>query len=205
MQNPLRLVRVCAPLVLAMFLAAPFAQAQIVSIQNPTSCGPSSQCLNGNPYGLSGILNGSTTLTIPPNGTPGWLVTNNTGSTITTITLVYSGSLASNAQMNCQANGAFAGGNWTCTVNGFPNGTNKPGSGPITITWTAAPGQGIASGATFDLNTASFAAAGQDTGTLSGPTSTPEPRALTLLLAGLVLGGVGFAFRRRLGFGAKSA
>ena len=206
MHSLLRVAKVCVPLLLALFLAAPLADAQNVSTQNATACGPSSQCVGTTPYSLADILNGSEVLTIPPNGSPGWLVVNDTGSALTSLKLIFNGTFASNAQLNCQSNGAFAGGDWTCTVNGTSNGIKSPGD-TDTITWTFVKGNGIASGEDFDITTSSFAAAGQDTGCLSGtgsciPTRTPEPSALTLLLAGLVLGGIGFGFRRRLGFGA---
>ena len=167
------------------------------------------------PYLLTDIENGSEVLTIPnTSSTPSWYVENNTGSTVTSISLVFDGSLASNGNLQCNFGGGESG---TCTVDGVTNGLNNPipsGDFPATITFS---GLNIANDTFFEINTASFAAAGQDYGCLAGtgvapgsssgtttctPVSTPEPSALSLLaLAGLFFGAA-IGFRQLVGFRA---
>jgi hypothetical protein len=192
-------------------LVAPFAVADIISIDGSetqtSQCGSGSVvCLSGtNPFLLSDVLNGSTPLVIPPNGTPHFLVKDDLPGVQSSLTLVFSGSLASNANIQCQVTGwpSTQGSNTfqspfgtnNCTVNGS-TGTGPNGVTPDTIIWTEGSGgtAGLSQGELFDVRTASFAHAGQDFGHLTG--AVPEPSGVSLL-ALIVIGVVG-SLRRKV-------
>jgi hypothetical protein len=169
---------------------ANYAAADIVAIdgsQTSTSncgSGPSGVvCLGGtSPFLLSQVLDGATPLVIGANDTPSFLVKNDLGS-LTSLTLVFTGSLASNANIQCQVSGWSASqtpfAQNTCTVDGLvgtgPNGLTTP----QTIVWSEGAGDvGLSNGELFDVRTASFAHAGQDFGQLSG---VPEPAGVSLI------------------------
>jgi hypothetical protein len=184
------------------------AAADIISISQAQTCaGHPTLCDNGHAYSLLSILNGTTHLMIADSQTPEWVVVNDTGAKVTSLTLYLSGSLASNADMTCQVNGfnPFD----TCSVNGFSDGAGHhqgtdthPAVLPANFTWTqGATGTGLATGAYFDIKTSSFAHAGQDNGCVNGvsgctTTTVPEPSSVMLLLPGLI--GVAGAARFRL-------
>ena len=215
--------RLLAITVVALSLAfglTPQASAAIIGLANATSCNGSPPggtiCSNGsgglegsggNPFTLTGLESGSTVLqsVIGSQTSPVYEIVNNTGSTVTTITLTFTGSLASNQFLNCQTNGGFA--QASCTVTPAPSGaagcssgdsnpsnTNNNPCDPVTVTFS---GLNIAPGQTFDLTFASFG--NGDTGSVTG-TGVPEfSRILTLLLTGLVgLSLFGF-LQKRLG------
>lgn len=209
-------------LFLATFLVASTASAQIIQLannQNNCAANGNPACFNyatDTPYSLTDILNGSEVLTIPnTSSTPSWFVKNDTGGTVMSISLIFDGNLASNANLQCNFGGGVSG---TCYVDGVRNGLNNPipsGDLPATIDFT---GINIGAGSNFEINTASFAAAGQDYGCLAGvgvapgsssgrttctPTSMAEPGVLTLLFPGLIVAGVSIGLRRRLGFGRR--
>jgi hypothetical protein len=187
-----------------------FAAADIVAIDgsqtNTSSCGSGSNvCLSGdNPFFLSDVLNGSTPLVIPPNGTPNFLVEDDLNGTQTSLTLVFTGSLASNASISCQVSGWSATttpfDQSTCTVDG-DKGTGPEGlTTPQTIVWTEGPGDvGLSKGEIFDVRTASFAHAGQDFGKLSGVPEPSNVAGYTLLVFGMA----GF-LRRQFGSAASN-
>jgi hypothetical protein len=214
-----RFLRLFVPLLFAVVMATSLADAQIVQLannQNGCAANGNPACFNyatNTPYLLTDILNGSEVLTIPnSSSTPSWFVQNNTSGAVTSLTLIFDGSLASNANLQCNFGGGESG---ACTVDGVANGINQiPSSDlPATITFS---GLDIAAGTDFEINTASFAASGQDYGCLAGvatapgmsggtssctPTSTPEPSTVSMVVFGGLLLGTGFAFRRRLGSG----
>jgi len=187
-------------LVAAVFAGGQFAAAQIVSINgdqtNPANCGSGNIVCNGNtPFLLSQVLNGTTPLSIPANSTPEFMIEDDLGGTLSSLTLVFTGSLASNANINCQVNGWPSNqgyqspfGNQNCTVNGLLQ-HGPMGQTPDTIFWSEGSGgtAGLTDGELFDVNTASFAHAGQDHGELTGAQQVPEGGSalMYLLLTGV--------------------
>jgi hypothetical protein len=182
-------------LMAALFLPQ-VAAADIISISQAQTCaGHPTLCNGGNPFSLQSILNGTTQLMIADSQTPEWIVVNDTGQKITSLTLYFSGALASNADLTCQVNGfnPFD----TCSVNGFSDGAGHHQgtdqalvSLPANLTWTqGATGTGLATGASFDIKTSSFAHAGADNGCVngvSGCATVPEPSSVALLFPGLL-------------------
>jgi hypothetical protein len=181
MRNLLWAIKASALLLAAMFVSASFAHAQIVSISNNQS--QSGSCSSGvgpggtlcasssNPFLLSDIENGSEVLTIPnTSSTPVWYVDDNISGTLSSLTLIFDGALASNANLQCNFGGGESG---TCTVDGVTNGLSNPifsGDLPATITFS---GLSLTDGTYFEISTASFAAAGQDYGCVAGKTVAP--------------------------------
>lgn len=194
-------------LVLASFLFAPHTLADNIAIANATVCSGTPPggtiCSNGSgglqgtggvPFSFTGIENGSIVLqvSIGTQTAPVYEVINDTGSTITSFSLLFNGVLPSNQFIDCQTNGGFSGAG--CSITG-PSGTvgknGQYGPGgifPATITFT---GLNIAPGATFDIVFSSFANGA--TGTVTG---VPVPEPPTLLLLGSGLLGVAFLRRR---------
>lgn len=206
-----RLIAIAVTAVVMGFMCIPCASADNIVIQNNTGCagGISGICPGGGhtPFSLTDIENGTQTLLEPglfPGGTvgnstvPTFIIKNDTGST--SFTLTFDGTLANNAFLDCQENGAFAG--HPCSITGSfgtvgtgrsygpPHGQTTPWDPDVTITFNNVP-----IGTTFDLTFSSFAHAGIDTGSI---VPTPEPS--TLLLLGLgVLAALGMACFRRPG------
>jgi hypothetical protein len=164
------------------------------------------------PFSLTGILNGTLPLFVGNSTTPSWNVINDTGTALSSLTLFYSGALASNANLNPSNQGGSPFN--TCVAVSFSGmvanncgSLSSPVSLPATLTWSG--GAGIPIGGTFNINTASFAHAGQDAGCISGtddclpePTPTPTPPPVsepgTLTLLGTAMLGMGAMLRRRL-------
>lgn len=188
-------------------LTAPHAWADNIAIANATLCSGTPPggtiCSNGSgglqgsggvPFSFTGIQNGSIILqaVIGTQTSPVYEVINDTGSTITSFSLLFNGALPSNQFIDCQTSGGFSGAG--CGIMG-PSGTvgknaqyGPGGKFPATITFN---GLNIAPGATFDIVFSSFAngAAGSVTGV-----PVPEPGTLLLLASGLL--GMGIVRRR---------
>jgi hypothetical protein len=190
-----------------------------------STSGTNNLCNAGSPYSLSALESGNISFTVGTvNGAGSWVLVNNTGSTVNSLTLYYAGTLDSNHFLDLQVNGWSAAtvpfvnckiteNNGTVT-NGCSNNTGTPVSLPAQLNWsvtspggTTATGFGIAPGETFDLTIASFDTAHSDNGCISGtstctPTTTPEPASMLLFGTGLLaLGGV---LRRRFVFGVPN-
>ena len=196
-----------ALLLLGCLLIAPHASADNIAIANATACSgtvPGGTICSGlggflgtggTPISLTGIQNGSITLlsVIGTQTAPVYAVVNDTGSTITSFSLLFNGILPSNQFIDCQVNGGFSGS--SCTISGASGtvGTNAQygpgGKFPATITFS---GLNIAPGSTFDIVFSSFAngASGSVTGV-----PVPEPGIMLLLASGLL--GIGL-IRRKL-------
>jgi hypothetical protein len=96
----------------------------------------------GTPFSLSGIENGSIVLqaVIGTQTAPVYEVINDTGATITSFSIVFTGTLPSNQFIDCKTNGVFSGAG--CSITG-PSGTvgknaqyGPGGTFPATITFT---------------------------------------------------------------------
>jgi hypothetical protein len=194
----------------------PVASADIVGIQAAQTCDHDSNTLpsgtltqggvyctaTGGGFSLIGILNDTIELPVNNSQTPSFNIINDTGLTLTSLTLYYSGSLASNASIDMQTRNPFM--DWSCKAvdaNGVTTSSANCGSSdvtaddpavPLKLTWTG--GTGVAAGGTFNLWTASFAHAGQDAGNFVG--TVPDGGATITMLGGvlIVLG----SLRRRL-------
>ena len=189
---------------LGCLLIAPHASADNIAIANATACSgtvPGGTICSGlggflgtggTPISLTGIENGSITLSavIGTQTSPVYAVVNDTGSTITSFSFVFTGALPSNQFLDCQVNGGFSGS--SCTISGASGtvGTNAQygpnGKLPATITFS---GLNIAPGSTFDIVFSSFA-----NGASGSVTGVPEPATILLLASGLV--GIGFIRRK---------
>lgn len=217
MYNLRRAISVSALLLAGVLMAASGTHAQIVSIAN--NQGQSGTCTSGvgpggticatssTPFLLSDIENGTEVLTIPDtSSTPVFYVEDNIPGTLPSLSLIFDGSLASNANLQCNFGGGESG---TCNVDGVPNGLNNPipaSDFPATITFS---GLSIPDGTFFEIGTASFAHAGQDFGCLAGvpiasggstctPVASPEPSTPSMLLMAVLLFGTWIGFRRFL-------
>jgi hypothetical protein len=190
-----------------------------VSNAPTTPCSGGVICQGGAPIDLSEVLNGTFKLNIPANGTPQWELVNNLGKNynnggtitdasgkLTQLTLFYTGTLASNATLDLQVNG------WSATTIPFsgceiidssaPTSNTTTGCSvntldamqgfklPAELIWSIGSDFGVGANGYFDIQTSSFAHAGQDVGCLSGTASctvspVPEPSSTSLLAAGL--------------------
>jgi PEP-CTERM motif len=200
-------------------LLVPLASADIIKIQSVQACNvigldPSPaasqggvHCNTGNtPFSLTGVLNGSLKLFVGNSQTPSWNVVNDTGGLLTSLTLYYSGALASNAFIDMQVSGTtlFSSCVATTATNVVTSDSNC-GSGdvtgnnpalPVKLVWSG--GTGVAAGGQFNIGTASFAHAGEDAGCISGTPNcqtVPEPSSLTLVCVGFL--GAALIARRR--------
>jgi len=187
--------------------AAP-ARADNIAIANATVCSGTPpggticsdgsgglQGTGGVPFSLTGLENGTIVLqaVIGTQTAPVYEIINDTGATITSFSILFTGTLPSNQFIDCQTNGGFSSAG--CSITG-PSGTvgknaqyGPGGTFPATITFT---GLNIANGSTFDIVFSSFAnvASGSVTGV-----PVPEPGTLLLLTCGLI--GVGAIVRKR--------
>ena len=171
----------------------------IIGFANATSCGGSTLCNNGSAYNLSQISSWFST----PTSAQSYLVVNNTGSAITTLTLSFTGTFQATAgsyevfQCNFGNPGPFS----ACSIAGSGGTVNSTGGAsvqasflgpvfPVSFTWTTT-GPGWLPGTTIDLQTASWV------NTVSGtPSPVPEPSTLVVFGCG-ILSLLGFAALRR--------
>ena len=192
-------------------LQVPFASAGIVKIQQSQTCNvigldPSPDAAQGgvhcdvgnNPFSLSAVLNGTISLFIGNSQTPSWNLVNDTGKLLSSLTLFYTGALATNSLIDMQISGTNIFQACTATTaTGVVTSDANCGSGDVTALDPALPlkmvwsgGTGVAADGVFNVGTASFAHAGADTGCISGkPTScqtVPEPVSLSLISLGLL-------------------
>ena len=207
MKKAIRVLTLCGMMLSALIVLVPNATADsltfniadpnIIGFANATSCGGSTICNGGSAFNLSQISSWFST----PTSAQSFLVVNNTGSTITSLTFTFDGTFQATAGSNevFQCNYGNPGPFSACSITGS-GGTVSSSSGasvqasfpspafPITITLTT-NGAGWAPGTTFDLQTASWVSN-------VGSTPLPEPSTFTLLGCGL-FGLVAFAGLRR--------
>jgi hypothetical protein len=176
------------------------ADPNIIGFANANACGGATLCNGGNAYSLSQISSWFST----PTSAQSYLVKNDTGVAITTLTLLFNGAFQSTAgsyevfQCNFGNPGPYSG----CSISGS-GGTVKSTGGssvqasflgpafPVSFTWTT-PGAGWLPNSTFDLQTASWV------NTVSGkPSGVPEPSTLSLLGGGILALGLLAFFRNR--------
>jgi PEP-CTERM motif-containing protein len=193
----------CAVVLSSVFLLVPYASADIIHVENATACTPGGTiCAGGSasttPFSLTAIKAGTeglldpldSSVTVGNNTVPTYLINNDTG--VSSFTLTFMGTLASNAFLTCQVTGSEecsitgAGTVGTGGMYGPPSGQTTNWDFYVNVGYTGVPA------GNFDLTFASFAHAGVDTGTV---TSAPEPSSLALLATGL-FGLLGFARRK---------
>lgn len=165
---------------------------------------------NGQPFNITSF----TTQSIGPAQTTGssafFAIKNNTLSTVTTLTLDFVGTFTDPSAPFAQCGGGASGiqgsgpgssGTTTCTVT--PDGTGAhPFTNGFSVTWN---GLTWVSGATFDLQIASFSAVGTNGTFQTSPSSpTPEPGTLGLIGIGLVFVGAGIRRWERAGLACSS-
>ena len=203
----------------ASFFLAPQASGAIIKTQNAQACNvigldssPATarggvHCTTGDEgFSLTSILNGTIALYVGNSATPSWNIVNDTGATVTSLTLYYSGALASNSNLDMQqSNNIFTSCAATTATNVTTSSSNCGASGDtannpalaVKLVWS---GGSLAAGATFNLGTASFAHAGQDAGCISGTSNCAAstiPELSTYVLLGTGLLGIGLFKRKR--------
>jgi PEP-CTERM motif len=206
-------------------VASPFATADIISISNPGSTckttGYNDLCPSSTtPYSLTALLSGNIGFLVQDvNGAGSWIVKNDTGDHLSSLTLWYSGTLNNNHNLTLHVDG------WNAATKPFSNctitdsastpnvtsgcsvNTLKPQEGfilPAQLVWHQGTGFGIPDGAWFDLKISSFDVSHLDRGCISGtancqpvPPPVPEPASLLLFAMGLLSGAAGI---RRIGY-----
>jgi hypothetical protein len=229
----MRIARYFAVLIV-MTASSLVAHADIIKIQNAQTCAvygldasPATStggvhCQTGGAgFNLSDLLSGNISLFVGNSKTPSWNIYNDTGSMVTSLTLFYSGALASNANIDMQqsnnifkacvevnANNAVFSDPNCGTKDIAPYGTTGVPL-PLQMTWSTyatgtsgGAGSGVGIGDTFNISTASFAHAGADAGCISGtadcsPTTVPEPPSSLLLGSAIGLAAICGGFVRR--------
>jgi hypothetical protein len=208
-KNATRVLALCGMMFSSLILLVPNAAADslsfniadpnIIGFANPTSCGGSTLCNSGSAYDLSLISSWFST----PTSAQSYLVLNDTGSAITSLTLTFTGTFQATAgsdevfQCNFGNPGPFS----ACSITGSGGTVNSSGGSsvqasfaspayPVSFTWTTS-GAGWLPGTTFDLQTASWVST-------VGATTVPEPSILTLFGAGF-FGLLAFTGLRRRG------
>jgi len=206
MKKSIRLLALCGMVLSSFITLVPKAAADsltftiadpnIIGFANPTSCGGSTLCNGGSAYDLSQISSWFAT----PTSAQSYLVFNDTGAAITSLTLTFSGAFQATAgsaevfQCNFGSPGPYS----ACSISGSGGTVNSSGGSsiqasytspayPVSFTWTTT-GAGWLPGATFNLQTASWVSN-------VGPTSVPEPSSFLLLAVGS-LGFLGFKLKK---------
>jgi hypothetical protein len=207
--------RIIMVFVLVLFALPLISQAQaqvdpIITVQNTVQmCSGSSDLICTNYSAVNGQTN---PLVIGTGGlsTGLYVITNNTGGAINSISFTWSGMMAQNQFMSCQFGGTEPG---TCTVTssggGSGSGTTKyslcpgqlncesipPANGNTLIgatgTFTWSGFTSVAAGSNFDISFSAWT-----NGDTQTPTVTPEPTSMLLFGTGLLA--VGGVLRRRL-------
>lgn len=195
-----------------------FASAAIIKLRDLQTCNAGANgldtstssvrggvhCDNGNPLSLSDILDGTIALLVGDSQTPSWNVINDTGAAVTSLSLYFSGALASNSFIDMQISGTniFTACTATTAANIVTTAANCGSSDktadnpalPLLLVWSG--GTGLAVDQTFNIATASFAHAGEDQGCISGSCNPVPDTGYTLTLFGLGLFGIAIGTRR---------